>query len=269
MRETAQQYDLGDLIERLSTEDPTRVVSDGFRTPHSYRGYYEDVAFERASDVRVGDMLAAARDALGSTYTGWKGGDYDMHSSTACWLVAAEGCTGDELDRDSLDALLVPTPPVVGGEGGQGLGEAWPRGARLVYSSDPTEGSGERSVLGDYVREVLAVTLGETRNAEGDYLIAANDVEEVLAALLAPVAALVAQARAERGNRGTGTVGAETGSRSWGGCRGCDEGGAVNQSLLLVVMLLVTLVNLGVLGLTLKLYTEWFKDRAISARRPL
>lgn len=30
----------------------------------------------------------------------------------------------------------------------------------------------------------------------------------------------------------------------------------------------VLLANLGVLGLTLKLYTEYFKDRSIARRRP-
>lgn len=35
---------------------------------------------------------------------------------------------------------------------------------------------------------------------------------------------------------------------------------------LLLVNLLITLINLAVFGLSLKLYTEYFKDRSISKR---
>lgn len=38
------------------------------------------------------------------------------------------------------------------------------------------------------------------------------------------------------------------------------------MDVVLLACLLVLLANLGVLGLTLKLYTEYFKDRAISRR---
>jgi hypothetical protein len=34
----------------------------------------------------------------------------------------------------------------------------------------------------------------------------------------------------------------------------------------LIANMIITLVNLGVLGLTLKLYTEYFKDRSITSR---
>ncbi len=34
-----------------------------------------------------------------------------------------------------------------------------------------------------------------------------------------------------------------------------------------IINLLITLINIGVLGLSLKLYTEYFKDRSISKRQ--
>lgn len=59
---------LDELIAALDAADPDLVLPDGFTNPHSYRGYYEQLAFEPAQDVRVADMLADAREALGTTY---------------------------------------------------------------------------------------------------------------------------------------------------------------------------------------------------------
>lgn len=93
---------LGELIEALEAADPTRTVRHGFTHPHSYRGYYNELAFEPASNVTVADMLADARSALYATYEGWKGGDFTMHGHTDCWL-SGEGCASG----DTISALLV------------------------------------------------------------------------------------------------------------------------------------------------------------------
>lgn len=85
---------LGNLIARLEQEDPNRVLPIGFLRPHSYRGDYHDLAFEPATNVRIGDMLDAARSALGATYQGWKGGDYRMNEHSDCW-IAEEGSDSD------------------------------------------------------------------------------------------------------------------------------------------------------------------------------
>ncbi|MGW1938996.1 hypothetical protein [Streptomyces goshikiensis] len=86
---------LDDLIAALETENPAKVCPDGFTNPHSYRGYYNELAFEPAANVTVGHMLADARSAHGTWFTGWKGGDYQMHGSTECW-IAHEGSAGGE-----------------------------------------------------------------------------------------------------------------------------------------------------------------------------
>ncbi|MFB8071112.1 hypothetical protein [Streptomyces californicus] len=93
---------LEDLIEMLEAADPDTVVKHGFTNPHSYRGYYHDLAFEPASNVRVGDMLEDARGALGETFEGWKGGDFTMNGYTDCWL-SVEGYSSGE----TLGPLLV------------------------------------------------------------------------------------------------------------------------------------------------------------------
>ena len=96
---------LGELIERLEAADPDRIVRVGFSNPHSYRGHYVELAFEPAENVTVASMLEAARSALGSTYEGWKGGDFTMHEYTDVWL-AIEGRTGEGIGPTLLDYML-------------------------------------------------------------------------------------------------------------------------------------------------------------------
>lgn len=99
---------LGDLIERLEKESPDTVLRLGFARPHSYRGYYDQLAFEPREAVTVGSMLAAAKEALGKTYQGYKGGDYTMGGYTDCWL-AEYGTSGEELGARLLDYMLKDT----------------------------------------------------------------------------------------------------------------------------------------------------------------
>ena len=98
---------LNRLIELLKQADPQHTCKKGFRNPHSYRGYYERLAFEPANDVPVHEMLTYAEEALGSTYVGYKGGDYLMHGDVQIHIAFygqtdqkhydAEGLTEQEL----------------------------------------------------------------------------------------------------------------------------------------------------------------------------
>lgn len=74
--------------------------------PRSKPRTYEDLAFEARPNVSVGDMLAAARSALGDTFQGWKGGEYTMKEWTSCWLVEEEGDCGETLGALLLELLL-------------------------------------------------------------------------------------------------------------------------------------------------------------------
>jgi hypothetical protein len=100
---------LGNLIARLEREDPARVLPIGFAEPHSFRGYYDQVAFEPRRNISIGDMLAAARSALGATYEGYKGGEYTMHDYTECW-VSNYGQSSDNLIGPLLLELLLAQP---------------------------------------------------------------------------------------------------------------------------------------------------------------
>lgn len=88
--------ELKSLIEQLSSLDPATVCSPGFCNPHSYRGYYERLAFEPCAEATVEDMLATAEGASGATYNGWKGGDFTMGDETLVHL-ADSGCLGEKM----------------------------------------------------------------------------------------------------------------------------------------------------------------------------
>lgn len=82
----ATQMTLGQLIEVLSEFDPNRLVI-GFGRVRSYRGYYSDLAFEPVeSHGTVASLLHMARECLGRTFQGYKGGDYVMGESTPLWF---------------------------------------------------------------------------------------------------------------------------------------------------------------------------------------
>lgn len=85
--------ELAELIEKLQDLDPDRVCRPGFQDPHSYRGYYDRLAFVPCEEAKVSEMLEAAKEANGSTYYGWKGGDFTMGDESFVHL-AHEGCLG-------------------------------------------------------------------------------------------------------------------------------------------------------------------------------
>lgn len=87
---------LEDLIAFLAARDPAIVVPLGFHEPHSYRGYYEQLAFEPLENTTVGAMLACARSAFGQTFEGYKGGSYTMGKYTTVNL-SEYGTTGEEI----------------------------------------------------------------------------------------------------------------------------------------------------------------------------
>ena len=96
---------LGDLIERLEQEDQNKVLKLGFDSPHSYRGYYNELAFEPVENVTVSVMLDAARSCVERTFSGYKGGYYTMTLLTDCWLANYGSC-GDELTLRLLNYML-------------------------------------------------------------------------------------------------------------------------------------------------------------------
>lgn len=95
------QWTLGELITALEKRPQDEHVSFDFggcapTNLASYRGYYEDMALgftENGLAPTVADLLTRLRKGLCATFTGWKGGEYDMDGGTTLW-VANPGCTG-------------------------------------------------------------------------------------------------------------------------------------------------------------------------------
>ena len=90
------QMTLGKLIDRLSTLPADKPINE-LKNPHSYRGYYCDLAFETGvNKIPVAEALALCRSAMGEVLEGYKGGDFQMGRNTPVWL-ANYGCTGQKL----------------------------------------------------------------------------------------------------------------------------------------------------------------------------
>lgn len=91
---------LGELIERLEKLDYSKPVKHGFGFPMSYRGYYDELAFSPEENTTIGEMLEHAKNALGATFEGYKGGDFTMDEFTPCWIAEYGNC------GDSISATL-------------------------------------------------------------------------------------------------------------------------------------------------------------------
>lgn len=95
---------LGELIAKLEQHDATATVAVefggslcGFGELASYRGYYSDLAIEpygTEPGCSVDAALTDLREAVGRTYTGYKGGDYTMHRRTLVWVDHYGSCSG-------------------------------------------------------------------------------------------------------------------------------------------------------------------------------
>ena len=78
-------------------------------SPHSYRGYCTDLAFENKEyqTATVKETLKLCQDCVGTTFESYKGGDYKMEKDTLVW-VAFWGETGFQLlDIDKDGGLIL------------------------------------------------------------------------------------------------------------------------------------------------------------------
>jgi len=73
---------LGEYIEILEKLNKRTKVRYGLGNPHSWRGSYDEITFEVVENTTIGKMLKEAKSAVGTTYTGWKGGDFTMKKNT-------------------------------------------------------------------------------------------------------------------------------------------------------------------------------------------
>jgi hypothetical protein len=99
------QMTVGEILAYLSHLPKHKPTRWAFSCPHSYRGYYEQVAI-MAHDYEstVGGLIEEVTMCL-STFTGWKGGEYTMDRDTPVW-VASAGNTGFPLTWSFLDLVI-------------------------------------------------------------------------------------------------------------------------------------------------------------------
>lgn len=109
MERAESQLTLGDMIHKLEMMDGSIDVY-GLGMMNSYRGYYSDLSFEPEDGKEsVSELLSRCKEAMGSTFTGYKGGDYVMGKLTPLWL-AEYGCTGDKIIDILEDGTIVTEP---------------------------------------------------------------------------------------------------------------------------------------------------------------
>ena len=91
------QMTLGKLIQELEKLPKDKLI-EKIGKPHSYRGYYSDLAFERQEGtIAIGELLNELKNnCLNAEFQGYKGGEYKMTSDTVVW-IATYGCCGEKI----------------------------------------------------------------------------------------------------------------------------------------------------------------------------
>lgn len=92
------QMTLGDMIAVLDAI-PKETQVPALSNPHSYRGFYEDLAFQSSRDgatISASSLLDVCKSCIGRKFMGYKGGEYVMSEDTPLW-VAEYGRGGDKL----------------------------------------------------------------------------------------------------------------------------------------------------------------------------
>jgi len=94
---------LGELAARLDAAPQDILVefSNGMYPGilGSYRGYYNYIAIEYGELCYVKELLKRVKEAIGNTFTGYKGGEYKMTRMTPVWVsdygaVSGKGIVG-------------------------------------------------------------------------------------------------------------------------------------------------------------------------------
>jgi len=95
----------GDLPVRVIDEATALYHDWAVLGTHSYRGYYAELSIDPYSEdqKRPGFTLSRfteeMKSSVGRTYSGWKGGDYCMHTDTFVW-ISEVGVSGGLMVKD-------------------------------------------------------------------------------------------------------------------------------------------------------------------------
>lgn len=79
------------LIRLLEPLERTPVIN--LTNPHSYRGYYDDLAFELGEGCMCSkDLLSLCKSLIGKKFEGYRGGTYKMKRGTLLWVANYGDC---------------------------------------------------------------------------------------------------------------------------------------------------------------------------------
>ena len=108
------QMTLGKMLRALEGCDGDMAVvfhgadSGSPGHPHSYRGYYSDLSFETVAEpVTVAEFKKQCSKALGTTYEGYKGGDFIMAEDTPLWCASYGRCGNAIIDLSTVDGKVM------------------------------------------------------------------------------------------------------------------------------------------------------------------
>lgn len=103
-----KQLTIEELISEIKEKAPSaRTVEavcveplDGDKRPigwagevMSYRGYYDELAIDIEAEPRTScELVGDLQDAIGKTFTGYKGGEYEMCKHTPVWVSRYGQC---------------------------------------------------------------------------------------------------------------------------------------------------------------------------------
>lgn len=92
------------LEKMIEPEKKDISLPIGLSDPHSYRGFYDELAFRPCRNITPNEMLEEARSCVGKVFTGYQGGEYTMTKETRLW-VARYGETGFQLSGKLADYI--------------------------------------------------------------------------------------------------------------------------------------------------------------------
>lgn len=96
-----------EIIDRIEKLPESTILKIGLAYPHSYRGYYDELAFTPViEDTPILEFINSLKDALNKSYNGYKGGEYTMTEDTTVWLTEY-GSSSESTTFSSLFILLL------------------------------------------------------------------------------------------------------------------------------------------------------------------
>lgn len=98
---------ISSALEILNQYDKNKIVELGWGedSGHSNRGYYSDLGLEPQYNVTIGEMIDELKNCVGRTFTGWKGGEFEMDMNTDIHL-SNEGSCGTNISNIFLELLI-------------------------------------------------------------------------------------------------------------------------------------------------------------------